>query len=79
MCNPHHNYIHITGYPMQHGDSLQFLWGKNLQCGLTQREHMYILAILWDSLLVSHLVCITQFNYGLWILQQNIQHFINTK
>ncbi len=34
MCNPHPhpNYIHITGYPVQHGDSLHFLWGKHLQC-----------------------------------------------
>ena len=20
MCNPHHNYMHITGYPVRHGD-----------------------------------------------------------
>ena len=32
MCNPHHNYMHITGYPVWHGDSLHFLWGKHLQC-----------------------------------------------
>ena len=32
MCNPHPNYMHITGYPVQHGDSLHFLWGKHLQC-----------------------------------------------
>ena len=34
MCNPHPNYMHITGYPVRHGDSLQFLWGKHLQCSL---------------------------------------------
>ena len=32
MCNPHPNYMHITGYPVRHGDSLHFLWGKHLQC-----------------------------------------------
>ena len=32
MCNPHPNYMHITGYLVRHGDSLHFLWGKHLQC-----------------------------------------------
>jgi hypothetical protein len=32
MCNPCHNYMHITGYPVRHGDYLHFLWGKHLQC-----------------------------------------------
>ena len=26
------NYMHVTGYPVWHGDSLHFLWGKHLQC-----------------------------------------------
>ena len=34
MCNPHPNYMHITGYPVQHGDSLHLLWGKHLQCSV---------------------------------------------
>ena len=32
MCNPCHDYMHVTGYPVQHRDSLHFLWGKHLQC-----------------------------------------------
>ena len=32
MCNPRYNYMHITGYPVRHGDYLHFLWGKHLQC-----------------------------------------------
>jgi hypothetical protein len=36
MCNPCHNYMHITGYPVQHGDSPHFLWGKHLQCRFFQ-------------------------------------------
>ena len=32
MCNPHPNYMHITGYPVRHGSALHFLWGKHLQC-----------------------------------------------
>ena len=31
-CNPCHNYVHVTGYPLLHGDLLHFLWGKHLQC-----------------------------------------------
>ena len=31
-CNPHDNYILITGNTLRHGDSPYFLWGKNLQC-----------------------------------------------
>ena len=31
-CNPRDNYMHFTGYPLRHGVSLHFLWGKNLQC-----------------------------------------------
>ena len=33
-CNPHDNYVHVTGYPVLHGDLLHFLRGKNLQCKL---------------------------------------------
>ena len=29
MCNPHHNYVHITGYLVQHGDSPHF-YGENI-------------------------------------------------
>ena len=29
---PHDNYMHVTGYPVQHGVFPYFLWGKNLQC-----------------------------------------------
>ena len=32
-CNPHDDYMHVTGYTLQHGDSPHFLWGKHLQCG----------------------------------------------
>ena len=32
MCNPCHNYMHVTGYPVRHRDSLHFLWGRHLQC-----------------------------------------------
>ena len=31
-CNPCHNYVHVAGYPVWHGDFLHFLRGKNLQC-----------------------------------------------
>ena len=31
-CNPHDNYVYVTGYLMPHGVSPYFLWGKNLQC-----------------------------------------------
>ena len=30
------NYMHVTGYPLQHGDSPYFLWWKNLQCTVYQ-------------------------------------------
>ena len=33
LCNPHDNYIHVTGNTLRHRDSLHFLWGKHLQCG----------------------------------------------
>ena len=26
------NYMHFTGYVLQHGDPPHFLWGKYLQC-----------------------------------------------
>ena len=45
MCNPHPNYMHITGYPVRHGDSLHFLWGKHLQCRQTIflfRQKLYL-------------------------------------
>ena len=32
MRNPHRNYTYITGYPVQHGNSLHFLWGRHLHC-----------------------------------------------
>ena len=32
-CNPHDNYIHVTGYHLGH-----YLWGKYLQC-ITQIEN----------------------------------------
>ena len=32
MCNPNHNYMHITENPVRQRDSLHFLWGKHLQC-----------------------------------------------
>ena len=45
-CNPHDNYVHVTGYPVLHGDLLHFLWGKHLQCKkifwrafLIERDH----------------------------------------
>ena len=31
-CNPHDDYMHVTGNTLQHRDSLHFLWGKHLQC-----------------------------------------------
>ena len=31
-CNPRDNYMHFTGYVLQHGDPPHFLWGENLQC-----------------------------------------------
>ena len=31
-CIPHHNYMLITGNTLRHRNSLQFLWGKHLQC-----------------------------------------------
>ena len=33
-CNSNDNYMHVTGYPVQHGVSPYFLWGKNLHCDL---------------------------------------------
>ena len=31
-CNPHDDYMHVTGYTLWHRDSPHFLWGKHLQC-----------------------------------------------
>ena len=31
-CNPHDDYMHVTGNTMRHRASLHFLWGKHLQC-----------------------------------------------
>ena len=31
-CNPHDNYMLITGRTLQHRDSPHFLCGKHLQC-----------------------------------------------
>ena len=31
-CIPLDNYMHFTGYFLQHGDPPHSLWGKNLQC-----------------------------------------------
>ena len=31
-CNPHDDYMHVTGNTLRHRDSLHFLWGKHLQC-----------------------------------------------
>ena len=31
-CNPHDDYVHVTGNTLPHRDSLHFLWGKYLQC-----------------------------------------------
>ena len=33
-CNHHDNYMHFTGYPVQHGVSSHFLRGQNLQCSI---------------------------------------------
>ena len=30
-CNPHDDYMHVTGNTLWHRDSLHFLWGKHLQ------------------------------------------------
>jgi hypothetical protein len=30
--------MHITGYPVRHGGSPHFLWGKHLQCILNIRK-----------------------------------------
>ena len=39
-CNPCHNYVLVTGYPLLHGVFLHFLWGKHLQC-MYDRTSMY--------------------------------------
>ena len=36
-CNPHNNYMHVTGNTLRYRDSLHFLWGKHLQCKLFKK------------------------------------------
>ena len=52
-CNPHDDYMHVTGNTLRHRDSLHFLRGKHLQCRLVQchwhqqsRECFYIAEFL---------------------------------
>ena len=33
-CNPHDDYMHVTGYTLRHRDSPHFLWEKHLQCSV---------------------------------------------
>ena len=33
-CNPHDNYMLITGNTLRHVDSPYFLWEKHLQCAM---------------------------------------------
>ena len=52
-CNPHDDYVHITGYPVRHGDSLYFLWGENLQ--FTVRNSRWQFATIHNFMGFLHL------------------------
>ena len=41
-CNPCQNYVHVTGYPVLHGDLLHFLQGKNLQCRIKRKIFLWL-------------------------------------
>ena len=74
MCNPHHNYMHITGYPVQHGDSLHFLWGKHLQCIVFISESRLWL-ILWLALCAPPMLLLCLWLRLVLLLGQSLKYF----
>ena len=69
-CNPHDNYVHITGYPVWHGVFLYLLCGKILQC-----TFIFFWRLLWSATTLATLMWVFRALRLLKISYQNLTMF----